>query len=142
MHILKTRSAERPMEEERAGQRADRSVVALLLAIKLLLLPFGGIAYTVLQNKTLGGLYGWLSVWNQWDSQHYQDVAQYGYVTAGDQGPWIVFFPLFPWLVRLFAILFRDYLLSAFVVSTLSSIAVVLLLRRLAQLDVDRAVAI
>jgi Gpi18-like mannosyltransferase len=51
------------------------------------------------------------------------------------------FFPLFPWLVRSFALLFRDYLLSAFVVSTLSSIAVVLLLRRLAELDVDRAVA-
>ena len=142
MRFLKKRNAERATEEERAEQRADRSVVALLLAIKLLVLLFGGIAYEILQNKTLGGLYGWLAVWNQWDSQHYQDVAHYGYVTEGDQRPWIVFFPLFPWLVRWFAILFRDYLLSAFVVSTLSSIALVLVLRRLAELDVDRAVAI
>ena len=141
MHILKKRNAEPATEEEQAEQRADRSVLALLLAIKLQVLPFGPIAYTILQNKTLGGFFGWLAVWNQWDSQHYQDVAHYGYVREGDQAPWIVFFPLFPWLVRVFAILFRDYLLSAFVVSTLSSIAVVLLLRWLAELDVDRVVA-
>jgi len=119
--------------------RADSFVIALILAMKFLVLLFGGIAYTIFQNKPLVGFYGWLSIWNQWDASHYLDIARNGYVTEGDQRNWIVFFPLFPWVVRLFALALRDYLLSAFAVSALASVAAGLLLRRLAEFDVDRA---
>lgn len=119
----------------------DWSVVALILAIKALVLIFGGLAYTVWQNKVPAGLYGWLEIWNRWDGPHYIDIARDGYVTQGDERNWIVFYPLYPWAIRLLTLVMRDYLLSAFAVSALASVVAGLLLMRLTELDFDRAVS-
>jgi Gpi18-like mannosyltransferase len=54
---------------------------------------------------------------------------------------WIVFYPLYPWLVRAATLLVRDELAAAFLVSTLASVAAGLLLYRLARLDEEQAVA-
>jgi hypothetical protein len=119
----------------------DWSVVAFILAIKVLVLILGGLTYTVWQNKAPVGLHGWLEIWNRWDGQHYIDIARDGYVTQGDERNWIVFFPLYPWAVRLLALVLRDYLLSAFAVSALASVAAGLLLKRLTELDLDRIIS-
>jgi Gpi18-like mannosyltransferase len=119
----------------------DWSVVALILAIKALVLILGGVAYTVWQNKNPARLHGWLEIWNHWDGPHYIDIARDGYVTQGDEQNWIVYYPLYPWAVRLFALVLRDHLLSAFAVSALASVAAGLLLRRLGELDLDRALS-
>jgi len=113
----------------------DWSVVALILAIKALVLILGGLTYTVWQNKPPAGLHGWLGIWNHWDGPHYLDIARDGYVTQGDQQNWIVFYPLYPWAVRLFALVLRDHLLSAFTVSGLASVVAGVLLRKLTDLD-------
>src|ERR1700716_1454754 len=112
----------------------DWSVVALILAIKALVLILGSVAYTVWQNKPPAGLHGWMEIWNRWDGPHYLDIARDGYVTQGDERNWIVFYPLYPWAIRLLAFILRDYLLSAFAVSALASVAAGLLLRRLTEL--------
>jgi predicted nucleic acid-binding Zn ribbon protein len=123
------------------SRRTRAATVAWILAIKLIVLAFGVIAYTVFANKPPVGLYGRLAIWNQWDAPHYLDIARDGYVTEGDQRNWIVFYPLFPWTVRLLAIVFRDYLISAFVVSSVASIGAGILLRRLTELDFGSATA-
>ena len=119
----------------------DRSVVALIVAIKALVLVFGVVTYIVWQNKAPSGFFGWLEIWNHWDGPHYLDIARDGYVTQGDQRNWIVFYPLYPWAIRLFALIFRDYLLSAFVVSTVASVVAGVLLSQLTELDFGRVVA-
>ena len=110
-------------------------------AIKLLVLIFGGVVYTVWANKAPVGFHGWLEIWNHWDGPHYLDIARDGYVTQGDQRNWIVFYPLYPWAIRLFTLVLRNPLLSAFVVSALASVVAGLLLSRLTELDFDRAVS-
>lgn len=119
----------------------DWSMVALILAIKVLVLIFGGVVYTVWANKAPVGFYGWLEIWNHWDGPHYLDIARDGYVTQGDQRIWIVFYPLYPWAIRLFTLVLRNPLLSAFAVSALASVVAGLLLSRLTELDFDRAVS-
>jgi Gpi18-like mannosyltransferase len=119
----------------------DFSVVALILAIKALVLIFGTVTYTVWQNKAPAGFYGWLEIWNHWDGPHYLDLARDGYVTQGDQQNWIVFYPLYPWAIRLFALIFRDYLLSAFVISAVASVLAGIFLSKLTELDFDRVVS-
>jgi Predicted integral membrane protein len=118
----------------------DWSVLALILGIKVLVLIFGGVVYTVWANKAPVGFYGWLEIWNRWDGPHYLDIARDGYLTQGDQRNWIVFYPLYPWAIRLFTLIFRNGLLSAFVVSALASVVAGLLLSRLTKLDFERAV--
>jgi 4-amino-4-deoxy-L-arabinose transferase-like glycosyltransferase len=49
----------------------------------------------------------------------------------------IVFFPFYPALVAAFQIVFRDYLLSAFLVSALASVALAMAFRELTRLDHD-----
>ena len=58
-----------------------------------------------------------LEVWNRWDAPHYLDIARQGYVSTGEESRWIVFYPLYPWLVRAASLVLRDELLAAFFVS-------------------------
>lgn len=123
-------------------RRLDWRLVALMLAIKLLIFVFAVHAFYLLSNTRTAGLYGWLEIWNRWDAPHYLDIARDGYVTTGEQSRWLVFYPLLPWLTRVFALFTGgDYLIGAFLVSTIASIAAGLLFYRLAALDETEAVA-
>ena len=114
-----------------AVQQIDWWIVALVLAIKALVLGFGAFSYTVLADQPVAGL----EVWNRWDAPHYLDLARYGYSVTGEQRLFLVFYPLFPWLVRATAFVLGDVLISAFAVSAITSVVAALLLYRLALLD-------
>lgn len=119
----------------------DARLVALMLAVKALVLVYGAQAYVVTSNRGLASLYDWLAIWNRWDAPHYLDIARAGYVAQGVEARWIVFYPLYPWLVRACAFVLRDGLVAAFFVSTVASLAAGLLLYRLARLDEEEAAA-
>ncbi|HEX8068573.1 MAG TPA: hypothetical protein VF546_01390 [Pyrinomonadaceae bacterium] len=119
----------------------DWSVIKLVLAAKFLIIVLGGVAFEVWQNKPLEPSLGWLKVWNRWDAVQYQSLAQNGYQAAGDARFLIVFFPLYPLLTRLVAFVARDYILSAFIVSGVASVAAVVLLKRLTELDETETLA-
>src|SRR5215208_5982928 len=106
----------------------DARVVALVLL-------YGVQAFVASKNEWVGSFYNWLAIWNRWDAPHYLDIARTGYVSEGVESRWIVFFPLYPWLVRAAAVLLRDELLAAFFVSGLASVAAGLLLYGLARGD-------
>lgn len=124
-------------QERRARLPAwfDARVVGLVLAVKALLLLYGVQAFVVWRNEWVGSFYNWLTIWNRWDAPHYLDIARMGYVSEGVEARWIVFFPLYPWLVRVAAFFLRDELVAAFFVSGLASIAAGLLLYRLARAE-------
>jgi hypothetical protein len=119
----------------------DGRTVGFVLGVKALVLIFAAQGYVIAKNERLGSLYDWLSIWNRWDAPHYLDIARMGYVRDGVEARWIVFYPLYPWLVRAASFVVRDELAAAFLVSTLASIAAGLLLYRLARLDDDEWVA-
>ena len=117
-------------------QREDWLVVGWVLAIKILLFIFGAKSFRILENKPLPGRFGWLDIWNRWDSLHYLQVAQFGYNAASVMKAW--FYPLFPWCTRLVTyIVGNNYLVSAFVVSGFSSVVAAILLRRIVRFDHD-----
>ncbi len=109
----------------------DWETIRLVLAVKVLLFTFGLQAVAAFTQKHRG----WLELWNNWDSTHYLKLAEYGYLAVGDSRVSLVFFPLYPWLVRLVAFVARDYFVAALIVSGFASVAVALLLRRLARCD-------
>ncbi|HEY0080562.1 MAG TPA: mannosyltransferase family protein [Pyrinomonadaceae bacterium] len=128
--------------EESWLKRLDWSVVGLVLAVKAVLLVYAAHAFHLLANFRIQTFYGWLEIWNRWDTPHYLDIARDGYLTTGDQRLWIVFYPLYPWLVRVFSWLTAgDYLVAALLVSGVSSVAAALLLQRLALFDETEGVA-
>src|SRR5437868_14027771 len=102
----------------------DARLVRLMLAIKALVLLFGTQAFVVSSNQRVGTFDNWLAIWNRWDAPHYLDLARMGYVSEGVESRWIVFYPLYPWLVRVAAFVVRDELLAAFIVSGLESLEI------------------
>jgi len=128
-------------EDSMAGwlrvQDWDWPTIALVLGIKMLLLTFamGAVASASTVHP------GWLEIWNRWDATHYLDLAKNGYVAVGESRVSLVFFPLYPWLVRVMAFFIHDYLGAAFVVSGIASVATGLLLVRLTRADESEDVA-
>lgn len=120
---------------------SDRSVVAMVLVIKAVVLVFGALSLQITNNERVRGLTHLLSIWNRWDGPQYLLIAQHGYAPTGDQRLALVFFPLYPWLIRLTAIVVRDAVLSAFLVSTVASVAAGVALARLFAIDYPRHLA-
>ncbi len=118
-------------------RRWEWPTVWLVLGIKLLVLTFGvqAVATMALHHP------GWLEIWNRWDAVFYLRLAEHGYVAVGDGAVSLVFFPLYPWLVRATALFVHDYMLAAFVVSGFASVAAGLILFRLVRCDESEVVA-
>lgn len=79
--------------------------------------------------------------WVQWDGPHYIDIAKNWYQSQGEQALWIVFYPLYPILIKIFNFLIGDFLVSAVIVSIFFSFTASILLFELTLLDFDRKVA-
>jgi hypothetical protein len=117
--------------------RADTETAVLVLVLKGLVL---GLA--VLSIGTLFDQYQtWQTLWNRWDATHYLRLAEKGYVAKGDGRNSIVFYPLYPWLVRAVAVVCRNYFGAALLVSGVASICAGLLMRRLVELDQPAKIA-
>lgn len=116
---------------------ADSETVLLVLVLKGLVLFLAALSVQTLfdQYET------WHTLWNRWDASHYLTLAEDGYVATGEGQFSIVFYPLYPWLVRAVAFVCQSYFGAALVVSGAASICVGLLLRRLVELDHPAKVA-
>jgi hypothetical protein len=137
-----TPSPNTEMEDSRWGlRRHEWRMLGIVISIKALLFLFAGQSFQALQDQRVTGLRGWLEIWNRWDAVNYQKIAQFGYAATGEMRPLLVFYPLYPWTVRLLAFFTRDYLLSAFIISTLASLVAAVVLLRLVELDYSRALA-
>ncbi len=62
------------------------------------------------------------NMWRQWDANHYLELAEHGYTTSGQAAFNIAFLPLFPWAIRVVAMVVRNYLAAGLIVSFCSSI--------------------
>jgi hypothetical protein len=126
-----------PRPTNRHWFAADSETAFLVLALKGLVL-----LVAVLSVRTLFDQYeNWHTLWNRWDATHYLSLAEKGYVATGDGRFSIVFYPLYPWLIRAVAFVCRSYFGAAILVSGVASIGAGLLLRRLVELDYPAKVA-
>ena len=131
--------------------RTDAQLLAWTLLTKVGVLAIG---YTALWVAT-DAAPGLLDPWHRWDAPHYTDIAVFGYmaddpgnlsspgyqqVFPGDLDLYIVFFPLFPWLVAAVNAVAGDPIASAFVVSTVASLFVAPILYRLVKVDLGHRI--
>jgi 4-amino-4-deoxy-L-arabinose transferase-like glycosyltransferase len=139
-------------------ERDETRLAALTLVVKLAILGFGVFVATVIAGQRLNpGAGGLLQIWNYWDGPHYLDLAVLGYRATdpgvqmidgyqraypGDLPLYIVFFPLFPWLVGAVNTILHEPLVSAFVVSGLASLFAAPLLYRVVRADEGRRVGL
>jgi len=131
--------------------RTDVELIGATLAIKLAVL-LGGIVALWLATGSVPGL---LDPWHRWDAPHYTDIAVFGYmaedpgtlsaagyrqVYPGDLDLYIVFFPLYPWLVAGLNTVIGAPIVAAFIVSSIASLAVAPMLSRLVAADLGLSI--
>jgi len=121
--------------------RRDARLIGMMLTIKALCAVFAVHSFHVWADQPVSGWRGWLEVWNRWDAINYLKLAEFGYHATGEMRPMMVFYPLYPWLISLLTHVTRDYLVSAFLISTVASIVAGLLLFRLIALDYSDEIA-
>lgn len=80
--------------------------------------------------------------WVQWDGPHYIDIAKNWYQVSGEQALWIVFYPLYPLLIKVFNFLINDFSVSAVLISIVFSFSASILLYELTLLDFGKRIAI
>ena len=89
-----------------------------LLLTTALVYAAGVIAVIVKTNYTLSLHDAFLYAFQKSDALHYIEVAKYGYTAIGETRYFIVFFPLFPLLVRIFAVFtFGHYILASVILN-------------------------
>lgn len=59
--------------------------------------------------------------WRRWDGSHYLKIAEHGYSGAIENGQhlFLVFYPLYPWLIKIVSLLVNDYRCAALLVSVI-----------------------
>jgi hypothetical protein len=138
---------------DRHLDRTDVLLVAWTLIAKAAVLLIGVLA---LWGAT-GAMPGLLDPWHRWDAPHYTDIAIWGYMAndpgtlsypgyrqdfPGDLDLYIVFFPLYPWLVGAVNAALGLPIVSAFLVSTAASLFVAPLLYRLVSADLGPRIGV
>jgi Gpi18-like mannosyltransferase len=118
-----------------------RTVILIILASKLLIFALGYVTTYVSQGPA-PPLSILLNQFYQWDSVHYLDIAKNWYVNQGPQLNNLVFFPLYPLLIRLITVNTAYINLSALAISNISSVIAGLYLYKLAKLDYDDNAAV
>ena len=131
--------------------RTDALLLNWTLVAKLGVLVIGVVAAWV----ATGNAPWLLEPWHRWDAPHYTDIAVFGYmahdpgtlfapgyeqVFPGDLDLYIVFFPLFPWLVAAVNALIGAPIVAAFAVATVASLFVAPLLYRLVAVDLGESI--
>ena len=92
--------------------------------------PVFAAADSLLHSDRISHLF--INVWERWDTGWYLKIAGFGY--DGLDGT-ITYAPLFPFLTRCLGLLSGNYLFSALLLSSLASLAVFILLFRVARVE-------
>ena len=79
---------------------------------------------------------------SRWDAGHYLNLAEHGYsLTENNRHLFVVFFPLYPYLIRLVSVFVGNYLAAAYVVSFVSYLVGLCYIYHLARLDFSESTA-
>lgn len=112
-----------------------KEIILITILIKILLFEITGIVHQYRGMQLIDS-------WVRWDGSHYVDIAQNWYQTVGDPANFIVFYPLYPLLIKLVAILTNNFNLGALTISWTFSIISSIILFELAMLDFSKRVSI
>ncbi len=102
---------------------------------RILLEPFHGKEYVWVYSSKL-----WLDIWGVWDTGWYLTIAKEGYLSSFNatvQSEW-AFFPLYPWLMRLFGKITGNPYVAGIIISNICLILAAIYLYKLVSLDSDK----
>ena len=120
-----------------------RYTLLLFLTSRVALTIIGVFAHEAFRNRTFGTLADYFKIWAVWDSTWYITIAKSGYSAVPNMVGMhsYTFFPLYPMLMRLPAMLIGDYYWSGIIVSNAALLVACLYMYRLVRLESDEPTA-
>ncbi|MGB3769108.1 MAG: hypothetical protein WA947_21335 [Phormidesmis sp.] len=129
-----------------------RYIGLMFIVTRLVLVLVGLVAQSVFSLNPIGksaalSPFPWLDMWGVWDSYWYMDIVQNGYSTVGRLPEFptqtnLVFFPLYPLLIKLVGYLTGgDYFVAGLLISNLCLLLSCYLLYLLVKLDHGKKIA-
>lgn len=97
-------------------------VFAFALLFRILIYLASAIAIRIfMDDATPLTLSGFLNQWQQWDAINYIKIAELGYAKHLVDGMpiYLVFFPLYSWIIRYVNLIFHNYQVTAMVISSI-----------------------
>jgi Gpi18-like mannosyltransferase len=119
-------------------KRVIVEIIAIILAIKFFSFILAPLSWAVLKNQPCDII----SLWNRWDAPHFVDIAKNGYTDVGEGRYFIVFLPLYPFLIRLLASVIGNYEVSALLISNIASLFAGVYLYKLVKIDCSHSTAL
>lgn len=117
-----------------------RPILLIFITIKIILLLHS--TFILYFNGPSLSFQSLLQIWHRWDGPQYLIIAQEGYGHSGLGSLVIVFYPLYPLLIKSFNFFVQNYILSALLISSLFSLLTSIFLYELTILDYKRRTAI
>lgn len=111
-----------------------KEVILITLVVRGILLFYA--------SFNLGETYNIFYPWVRWDGPHYLEIAKNWYQSSGDTALFIVFYPLYPLIVKIVTFLTADPFTSSILVSIIFSFAASIALFELTLLDYSKKVAL
>jgi hypothetical protein len=105
--------------------------ILIVLAAKILVLTIGYLV-TYFNEGAAPPLSIFQSMFHYWDSSNYVNIAQQGYVNTGEAASFIVFFPLYPLLIKAVTVDYAYGNITALAVANVCTIIVFIYLYKLA----------
>lgn len=111
------------------------TLVTLVLAARLVTFLLGYMAVTLTKNQNIEFFSSFQSIWDRWDSPHYIAIARDGYVNEGDARNFLVFYPLYPLLIKIVYYVVHNYYMAGILVSNISFVVAGFYLYKLTHLE-------
>jgi Gpi18-like mannosyltransferase len=92
-------------------------IFALIVRLLTLVLPWLTINLLFPQNQPVSFLQFTQTAWSRWDASHYLYLAEHGYTALGDEANFIVFFPLYPLILKPIIFILGNAALSGIITS-------------------------
>lgn len=125
------------------GTKDTSAVFALSLLFRVFVFVISIFAVYLMKDEPYS-FKNLINTYTQWDARHYSNIATGGYSYYVEDGvyPTLAFFPLYPWVIRLFNGYINDMVISGLVVSFLAYAGGCTFLYKLTSLDYNKSTAI
>ena len=131
-----------PLEEKTTAKECVYIFIAALL-FRIFIFVIGWLAVGIFRDDQALSFMDYCGRWNLWDGPHYIEIARDGYAKHIEDGQhlFLVFFPLYPLMARILALIVRNYVISSILTSMLCFGGGCVLMYKLVSMDYGKSIA-
>lgn len=116
-------------------------IISWTLISRILIFVLGYMSTMLFFNENRNFLDTFETLWTKWDAHHYLYLAEHWYQAEGDPRKLMVFYPLYPIVIKFLTFFIGDYFWSAMIISNVCLVVSAVYLYKLCRFDFDHEVS-